>query len=86
VAVRHGGIAGGGRYLLKAGATPGSPQLDHFGPNFALARDLLLAGSKDVVLQYFDLVAKFWANPKLADWRAAVAAGQTPDFGANLWI
>ena len=28
-------------YLLKAGATSGSPQLDSFGPNMSLAKDLL---------------------------------------------
>jgi hypothetical protein len=70
---------------LKAGATPGSPQLDQFGPNFSLARDLLAAGSRDVVVKYCDEVAKFWGDPRLARWRTAIVAGQTPDFGDNLW-
>ena len=85
VALHRGDRAGAGQYLLKAGATPGSPLLDQFGPNFSLARDLLLAGSRAVVLQYCDEVAKFWSDPKLATWRAAIAAGKTPDFGDNLW-
>jgi hypothetical protein len=85
VAAHQGDIAGAGRYLLKAGATPGSPQLDQLGPNFALARDLLVAGSRSVVLAYFDLVAKFWSDSKLASWRADVVAGRVPDFGASLW-
>ncbi|HXA41287.1 MAG TPA: hypothetical protein VNV65_00080 [Candidatus Solibacter sp.] len=85
VAAHQGDIAAAGRYLLAAGATPGSPQLDQLGPNFALARDLLVAGNKSVVLTYFDLVAKFWSDPKLAAWRADVGAGKVPDFGASLW-
>lgn len=85
VALRKGDRAGAEQYLLKAGATPGSPQLDQFGPNFSLARDLLLAGSRSVVLQYCDEVSKFWGDPRLAAWRAAIAAGRTPDFGDNLW-
>ncbi len=46
--------------LLDAGKTPGSPQLDSFGPNMELARELLQKGEKDVVLQYFSLCGKFW--------------------------
>jgi hypothetical protein len=85
VALHKRDRAGAEQYLLKAGATPGSPQLDQFGPNFSLARDLLVAGSKDVVLQYCAEVAKFWPDPKLAAWRTAIAAGRIPDFGDNLW-
>jgi hypothetical protein len=86
VALHKGDKPGAEAYLLKAGASPGSPQMHQFGPNFSLARDLLAAGSKDAVLQYCDEVAKFWSDPKLAKWRTAIAAGQTPDFGANLWM
>ena len=85
VALRKGDRGGAEQYLLRAGATPGSPQLNQFGPNFSLARDLLQAGSRDVVLRYCDEVAKFWGDRKLATWRSAIAAGQMPDFGDNLW-
>jgi hypothetical protein len=85
VALRRGDRAGAEQYLMKAGASPGSPTLDRYGPNFSLARDLLAAGSRDVVLKYCDEVAKFWGDPKLATWRAAIAAGKVPDFGDNLW-
>jgi hypothetical protein len=86
VALHRGDRAGAEQYLVKAGASPGSPQMDQFGPNFSLARDLLAVRSTDVVLMYCDEVAKFWSDPKLATWRAAIAAGQTPNFGDNLWV
>lgn len=85
VALHRGDRAGAQQSLLKAGATPGSPLLNQFGPNFSLARDLLGVGSRDVVLKYCDEVSKFWGDPKLGTWRSAIAAGQTPDFGDNLW-
>ena len=62
-ALREGELAEAKNYLLKAGATPGSPQLDSFGPRMQLARELLEKGEKETVLQYLDLVARFWANP-----------------------
>lgn len=62
-ALREGKLADAKKYLLEAGATPGSPQLDSSGPQMQLARELLKKGEKEVVLQYLDLVASFWANP-----------------------
>lgn len=62
-ALREGKLADAKAYLLKAGATPGSPQLNSFGPQMQLARELLEKGEKEAVLQYLDLVARFWANP-----------------------
>lgn len=72
--------------LLASGQTPGSPQLNSFGPNMSLAKDLLTAGERDSVLQFFDLIAKFWKMPfaKLEIWTATVRGGGIPDFGANL--
>lgn len=83
-------------FLHKAGATPGSPQLNSFGPDWTLAREMIEAGETQAVLDYFDLVEKFWVNrkssassaAKLADrrqqkldqWRAEVRAGKVPDF------
>ena len=39
--------------LLAAGGSTGAPTLDSFGPNMSLAKDLIEAGERDVVLQYF---------------------------------
>ena len=63
VALREGRVADAKTYLLKAGATPGSPQLNTHGPQMSLAAELMENGEKETVLEYLDLVAAFWANP-----------------------
>lgn len=74
--------------LKKAGQTPGSPQINSFGPNMTLAKELLVKGEKDAVLKYLEDVKKFWkspnAQPKLTEWKRQVEEGKTPNFGANL--
>ncbi len=72
--------------LLAAGRTPGSPQLNSFGPNMGLAKDLIAAGEREVVLEYFNLCRSFWKlhRGRLDDWSALVKEGRMPDFGANL--
>jgi hypothetical protein len=74
-------------YLLKAGQTPGSPALNSFGPNMTLAKELLQAGQRKTVLQYFELCRKFWEfhGDDLDRWTKEVKAGKTPQFGANLF-
>lgn len=86
VALRRGDINGAKQYLLAAGDTPGSPQLGSFGPNMALAKELLERGEREVVLNYLQSCAKFWkmGAAKLQDWIATVKSGGTPEFGANL--
>ena len=86
IAMQKGDASQAGKYLLASAATPGSPQLDSFGPNMSLANELLEKGWKDVVLQYMENCKKFWTDDhgKLDKWIAAVRAGKNPDFGANL--
>ena len=62
IAVREGHIKEADRYLLAAGKSPGSPQMDSFGPNMSLAKDLLEKGQRNTVLQYFALCHKFWKS------------------------
>jgi tetratricopeptide (TPR) repeat protein len=87
LALHEGKLADAEKELLAAGKTPGSPQLDSFGPNMTLAEELLEKGRKDAVLQYFQLCSGFWkmGKDKLAAWSAAVERGEIPDFGANLY-
>jgi hypothetical protein len=86
IAVHDGKIEDAKNYLLEAGKSPGSPQMDSFGPNMSLAKDLLEKGERDTVLQYFELCRKFWKDDygKLDEWSGEVKAGKIPHFGANL--
>lgn len=86
IALRHDQIKLAKEYLLKAGQTPGSPQLNSFGPNMSLAKELAEKGEQHVVIEYFDLCRKFWkmGTAKLDMWTKEVRAGSVPDFGANL--
>lgn len=72
--------------LLLAGKTSGSPQLNSFGPNMTLAKELLEQGETDVVLEYFELCKLFWDSPRrqLEEWTDDVKANRIPKFGANL--
>lgn len=89
IALKEGKVDAAKEYLLKAGNTPGSPQLISFGPNMSLARELLELGETSVVLEYFDLCTKFW-QPQfqeifgLHEWKIQIENGQIPDFKANL--
>ena len=70
--------------LLAAGRTPGSPQLDSFGPDMTLAEELLARGETPAVIEYFELCDRFWVGKNrshLAEWRDAVSQGLTPRFG-----
>jgi hypothetical protein len=92
--LREGKLADAKAYLLKAGATSGSPQLNSFGPQMPLARELLEKGEKETVLQYLDLVSKFWASDNeesalgkqvgqehaalIAEWKREITEDKTP--------
>ena len=72
--------------LLLAGQTPGSPQLDTFGPDMLFARELLEKGEKKAVIQYFTLCSNFWKmnDGKLDEWTEDVKNDRAPDFGPNV--
>ena len=86
VDLREGRVTQAHVHLLEAGRTPGSPQLDSFGPNMILAKELLERGETEIVLEYFQLCRKFWRMKffVLRGWTADVRGGQIPDFGPNL--
>jgi hypothetical protein len=71
--------------LWLAGETPGSPQLDTFGPNMSLALALLERGKRKAVLDYLGRCGRFWTkHDLLAQWTKVIEAGGLPDFGPNL--
>ena len=67
-------------YLIKAGNSKGSPQLNTFGPNMLLAKKLLRAGEKEAVLEFIDSIEKFWKSGDkwLPIWRKKIIAGEIP--------
>lgn len=86
IALSEGDVDEAKSRLLLAGKTNGSPQLNSFGPNMLLAKELLEKGESAAVLQYFELCKEFWTSPRrqLELWTADVKANRTPEFGANL--
>lgn len=96
VHLRRGDPEAAERELLEAGRTPGSPQLVSFGPNMTLARELLLEGRREAVLEYLELCRAFWCpddaehpsasqnRDRLDGWVREIRAGRVPDFGPNL--
>jgi tetratricopeptide (TPR) repeat protein len=85
IALLSGNLAEAREHLIAAGETPGSPQLNSFGPSMILAKELLEKGERDSVIRYFQLCANFWKNRSEMDtWTATVKGGGIPSFGANL--
>ena len=82
IALAAGDTDRAAEYLLAAGRTPGSPQLNSFGPDMTLARDLLERGQREAVIRYLRLCLEFWetGQDELRSWIAAVEAGRTPEF------
>ena len=86
LALKSGDSETAKKRLLAAGHSPGSPQMDSFGPNMTLARDLLAKGEKTTVIEYFGLCRNFWKmdRGRLDQWKKDVQQNRIPDFGANL--
>lgn len=86
LALAEGNLKEAKQRLLDSAQSKGSPQMNSFGPNMSLAKDLLGKGEKDTVLAYFDLCGKFWTMgaDRLKLWAEDVNKGAMPDFGANL--
>ena len=86
LAVNSGDLQKGIEHLIAAGKTPGSPQLNSFGPNMSLASDLLEKGEQESVIAYFGLCKKFWRleDGRLDSWAASIRGGGKPYFGVQL--
>lgn len=83
-ALREDDLDGAKKYLLESGETPGSPQLNSFGPSFVLARELLEKSETSTVLEYMDLVAEFWASPAKAKPSNPLAVRNAQDHARKL--
>lgn len=81
LALAGGNVETARAHLLAAGSVKGSPQLDTFGSDMMLAKELLEVGERDVVLRYFDLCSEFWEMgiERLAEWKEQVESGTVHD-------
>jgi tetratricopeptide (TPR) repeat protein len=86
IALRRGDTVGARERLIAAGNTPGSPQLDSFGPNMTLAKELLEKGERDAVITFLQACGKFWkmGADQLPNWIATIKGGGMPDFRMQL--
>lgn len=86
IALKEGKISEAKEFLLGAGKTVVSPQLNTFGPNMTLAKELLLEGEKTIVIEYLELCKNFWEmdRGKIEVWKRTIREGRIPNFGANL--
>ncbi len=91
VAIRREQIEEAKTYLLAAGRSVGSPQLNSHGPLMRLAHELLFRGERDVVIQYLNLVSKWWSSgpvfspqehratlKKINRWKHEIRRGRVP--------
>jgi hypothetical protein len=79
IALSDGNIQLAKEHLISAGNTPGSPQLDTFGPKMILAEALLDKGEKAAVIEYLKECSRFWEDQaKLREWINAINKGEIP--------
>jgi hypothetical protein len=76
-------------FLILAGGTPGSPQLDTFGLSWynadtRLLDELLKKKEQDAVIAFLESIKKFWmpkySEKPIAKWEAEIKSGQNPNF------
>ena len=73
--------------LHEAGNTPGSPQLNSFGPRMHLARELLRHGKYQAVLHYLQQCGQFWkmGSKWLSIWERKVGRCAMPTFFMQIY-
>jgi hypothetical protein len=86
IALIEGDIKSSRQYLLAAGKCAGSPQLNSYGPNTTLAKELLECGEKQVVIEFLRLSEIFWKENQnqIEHWIQQINSGENPDFGKNM--
>ncbi len=87
LALRDGHVAEAIEHLHAAGATPGSPQLNSFGPTMHLARELIRRQEHQAVLHYFQQCRRFWKMGAvwLDLWEKKLRRGVAPTFFMQLY-
>ena len=80
VSLKSRDVVAAADYLLRAGKSTGSPQLDTFGPELDLANELLQLGKVDAVKSYLKDIKSFWEmnNGQVDTWLAEIEKGEKP--------
>lgn len=81
ISLQKGDIEAAAQFLLLAGKSTGSPQLNTFGPRLVLANALLMRGKVAEVKAYLQDIRSFWESgrSKVDAWLAAIDKGDKPD-------
>jgi hypothetical protein len=81
LALHEGNVAVAVEELHKSGATPGSPQLNTFGPSAQLARALARKGEFEAALKYMEQCRVFWrmGGIWLDLWEEKLKSGEIPN-------
>ena len=81
LAIKSGDIPAAVAELARSAETPGSPQLNTFGPTMQLAKAVLRAGESEPVLEYVRRVRNFWEmGTTWLDLREQkITSGQVPN-------
>lgn len=69
------------KHLRESGKTPGSPQLNSFGPPMKLAQAMVEAGERTAVVEYLRDCKAFWKTDRLEEWIQQIEAGDNPKLG-----
>jgi hypothetical protein len=74
--------------LHQSGETPGSPQLNSFGPTMQLAKALLRHGHVEPVVAYLGQCRVFWESGAtwLEIWERKIREGQVPNFFQHSYV
>lgn len=80
IALRSGDRKKAGLHLLKSAKDADSPQTSSFGPDQILAAEMIDAGEKKQVLEYWNLCEAFWESGRtqLKNWRVELEADRNP--------
>jgi hypothetical protein len=87
LALRNGEVQQAIAELSESGNTAGSPQLGSFGPTMRLAKELLVQGRSQEVIEFMHQCSKFWPMGErwLSIWEKKIARGAIPNFFMNLY-
>ena len=80
IALKQGKTDEAGKYLLKAGKTPISLRRN---PDFTLAKSLLAADQKNVVIKFLKSCSQYWDKTACEKWIEQINSGKIPDFKYN---